>query len=54
LDELFALSDCLYVMAKGRMSPPLARDEATVSEVGEWMSGLWPATTGFGGLHAQA
>jgi general nucleoside transport system ATP-binding protein len=42
LDELFELSDRLVVIAKGRVSPALARAEATVAQVGEWMSGLWP------------
>jgi general nucleoside transport system ATP-binding protein len=42
LDELFEISDRLYVMAKGQLSPSLKREEATVSLVGEWMSGLWP------------
>jgi simple sugar transport system ATP-binding protein len=42
LDELFELSDRLMVIAKGRMSPPIARAEASVGQVGEWMSGLWP------------
>ena len=43
LDELFELSDRLLVIAKGRMSPSLPRDEATVETVGAWMSGLWTA-----------
>jgi ABC-type uncharacterized transport system ATPase subunit len=43
LDELFDLSDRLYVMAKGQMSPSLPRAQATVSLVGQWMSGLWQA-----------
>lgn len=43
LDELFALSDRLYVLAKGHISPSLARSEATVQLLGEWMSGLWNA-----------
>ncbi len=42
LDELFELSDRLHVIAEGRLSPPLARSEATVERIGEWMSGLWP------------
>ena len=45
LDELFALSDRLYVIAKGRLSPPLSSAEATVERIGEWMSGLWPQAT---------
>lgn len=43
LDELFELSDRLHVLAKGYLSPSLARAEATVQLVGEWMSGLWNA-----------
>ena len=43
LDELFEISDRLYVMAKGQLSPPLARRDATVELVGQWMSGLWQA-----------
>ncbi|MEP6559274.1 MAG: ATP-binding cassette domain-containing protein, partial [Burkholderiales bacterium] len=42
LDELFELSDRLVVMAKGRLSPSIARADATVAQIGEWMSGLWP------------
>jgi simple sugar transport system ATP-binding protein len=48
LDELFELSDRLYVMAKGRLSPSIDRSRATVAQVGEWMSGLWETA------HAQA
>jgi simple sugar transport system ATP-binding protein len=42
LDELFELSDRLHVIAKGRLSPSVARAQATVERMGEWMSGLWP------------
>jgi simple sugar transport system ATP-binding protein len=42
LEELFELSDRLHVIAKGRLSPSVARAEATVERIGEWMSGLWP------------
>jgi ABC-type uncharacterized transport system ATPase subunit len=41
LDELFEISDRLYVIAKGRLSPSVARADATVPQIGEWMSGLW-------------
>ncbi len=41
LDELFEMADTLQVLAKGRLSPPLPRSEATVERIGEWMSGLW-------------
>jgi simple sugar transport system ATP-binding protein len=42
LDELFEISDRLLVMAKGKLSPSLDVKDASVSLVGEWMSGLWP------------
>jgi simple sugar transport system ATP-binding protein len=41
LEELFEISDRLHVIAKGRLSPSIARARATVSLIGEWMSGLW-------------
>ena len=41
VDELFALCDRLYVLAKGRLSPSVPRAQATVAQVGQWMSGLW-------------
>ena len=43
LDELFDLSDRLHVMAKGHLSPSIDRADATVEQIGEWMSGLWHA-----------
>ncbi len=43
LDELFQISDRLVVMARGRVSPALATSQATVAQIGEWMSGLWNA-----------
>ena len=51
LDELFEVCDTLYVMAKGRLSPALPRAEATVEQVGLWMSGLWvpPGGASIGG-----
>ncbi|CAM5781788.1 ABC transporter ATP-binding protein [Castellaniella caeni] len=42
LDELLELSDRLVVMAKGRLSPPVAREQASREQIGQWMSGLWP------------
>jgi general nucleoside transport system ATP-binding protein len=42
LDELFAMTDRLHVMFKGRLSPSIDTGAATVVLVGEWMSGLWP------------
>jgi len=41
LDELFELSDRLHVMAQGRLSPSIARADATAAKIGAWMSGLW-------------
>jgi simple sugar transport system ATP-binding protein len=41
LDELFELSDSLHVMAGGRLSPRLSRDQASIERVGAWMSGLF-------------
>jgi general nucleoside transport system ATP-binding protein len=43
LDELFEMSDRLYVIAKGRLSPSIDRSAASVEQVGLWMSGLWDA-----------
>ena len=51
LDELFELADRLIVIAKGRVSPSVPIAQATIPQIGEWMSGLWegapaaPATT---------
>ena len=45
LDELFELSDTLRVMAGGRLSPPIAKQQANRSQIGEWMSGLWPGNS---------
>jgi simple sugar transport system ATP-binding protein len=44
LDELLELSDALVVMAGGRVSPRIARRDATRGLIGEWMSGLWPGS----------
>jgi simple sugar transport system ATP-binding protein len=41
LEELFEITDRLHVIAKGRLSPSIDRARATVSLIGEWMSGLW-------------
>ncbi len=43
LEELFEISDRLHVIAKGRLSPSIDRSKASVSQIGEWMSGLWDA-----------
>lgn len=53
LEELFDICDRMYVMAKGQLSPPLARADATVALVGQWMSGLWNDKSA-GASHAQA
>ncbi len=54
LDELFELSDRMHVMAKGRLSPPVARAEATVERIGAWMSGLWDAPAAVAAEEAAA
>jgi simple sugar transport system ATP-binding protein len=41
LEELFEMSDRMVVMARGRLSPSLSRQEANPMRIGEWMSGLW-------------
>lgn len=41
LDELFEISDRLYVISKGTLSPSLPRAQASVEKIGLWMSGLW-------------
>ena len=48
LDELFEISDRLLVMAKGKISPSLEVGEASVAQVGQWMSGLWPQEVAHG------
>ena len=48
LDELFDISDRLLVMAKGKISPSLDVGEASVAQVGQWMSGLWPQEVAHG------
>ncbi|HKP61425.1 MAG TPA: ABC transporter ATP-binding protein [Polyangiales bacterium] len=42
LDELFEISDRLVVISRGRLSPSIPTAEASVEQIGEWMSGLWP------------
>jgi simple sugar transport system ATP-binding protein len=41
LDELFEISDRLVVIAQGRLSPSVPTAQATIEQIGEWMSGLW-------------
>jgi simple sugar transport system ATP-binding protein len=43
LDELFEISDRILVMARGQLSPSVPTAEATIEQIGEWMSGLWPS-----------
>jgi simple sugar transport system ATP-binding protein len=45
LDELFEISDRLMVMAKGCLSPSVPIDQASVDQIGIWMSGLWDQAT---------
>jgi general nucleoside transport system ATP-binding protein len=54
LEELFEICDRLYVMAKGQLSPTLARGDASTELVGQWMSGLWDANQSAHGLHESA
>jgi ABC-type uncharacterized transport system ATPase subunit len=49
LDELFEITDRLVVMARGRMSPGVLTRDATVEQIGTWMSGLWPSSDARGG-----
>jgi ABC-type uncharacterized transport system ATPase subunit len=49
LDELFEITDRLVVMARGRMSPDVKTREATVEQIGTWMSGLWPGSASLDG-----
>jgi simple sugar transport system ATP-binding protein len=41
LEELFEISDRLLVIAKGRVSPSVPIAQASIEQIGEWMSGLW-------------
>ena len=53
LDELFEIADRLMVIAKGRVSPAIPRVDATIDQIGLWMSGLWN-DAGMEVVHAQA
>jgi simple sugar transport system ATP-binding protein len=44
LEELFEICDRLVVIAQGRLSPPIATRDATIEQIGLWMSGLWDDT----------
>jgi len=48
LEELFDLSDRLYVLARGRLSPSMPRALATMEGIGQWLGGLWPAADPIG------
>ena len=39
LDELFEISDRIHVLFRGRLSPAMDRAEATVSTIGDYMTG---------------
>ncbi len=41
LDELFEISDRLHVIAGGKVSPSIDTNQASVEQIGQWMSGLW-------------
>jgi simple sugar transport system ATP-binding protein len=41
LDELFEICDRMVVIAQGRVSPSIPTAQATIEQIGEWMSGLW-------------
>jgi len=45
LDELFELADRLLVIAKGRVSPSVPVAQASIEQIGAWMSGLWSTAT---------
>ncbi len=44
LDELFEICDRMVVIAQGRVSPSIATSQASIEQIGEWMSGLWNKT----------
>ncbi|MFT3856752.1 MAG: ABC transporter ATP-binding protein [Aquabacterium sp.] len=52
LDELFEVCDRLMVMSQGRLSPDVPVEQATVEQIGAWMSGLWSEQQG--GSHVPA
>ena len=45
LEELFQISDRLFVIAKGRLSPSVPVAQASIEQIGAWMSGLWTEKT---------
>jgi simple sugar transport system ATP-binding protein len=42
LEELFEICDRIAVLARGRLSPAVPTSQASIEQIGEWMSGLWP------------
>jgi simple sugar transport system ATP-binding protein len=54
LDELFDICDRLRVMSQGRISPSIDTAQATVTQIGEWMSGLWDNQQAKEAEHVQA
>ncbi len=46
LEELFEICDRLHVMARGRLSPSVGMAQASVEQIGQWMSGLWADAEG--------
>jgi len=53
LDELFEIADRLLVIAQGRLSPSIPTAEATIEQIGAWMSGLWGADGAARAGHAK-
>ena len=41
LEELFEISDRIVVMAQGQLSPAVLTSQASLLQIGAWMSGLW-------------
>jgi simple sugar transport system ATP-binding protein len=54
LDELFEVCDALIVIARGRVSPRIPTRNASIEQIGEWMSGLWPEAPGVPALKTEA
>ena len=43
IDELFAISDRICVLADGRLSPQVALADTNIEQIGNWMSGNFAA-----------
>jgi simple sugar transport system ATP-binding protein len=43
LEELFEICDRIAVMFGGRLTPGVPVNKTSVAEIGEWMTGLFPA-----------